>query len=82
VAGSIPERDGEKLYNTCTVWNPCGDLIAHHRKIHLFDIDIPTMKFKESETLSPGGKLTTFVCDDVKVGLGICYDVRFEELAR
>ena len=33
IGGSIPERDGDKLYNTCTVWNPQGDMIAKHRKV-------------------------------------------------
>ncbi|KAJ1670661.1 Omega-amidase nit3, partial [Spiromyces aspiralis] len=41
VGGSIPEHasDSGELYNTCTVWNPEGEMIAKHRKIHLFDID-------------------------------------------
>lgn len=42
LAGSIPERDEDgKLYNTSTVYSPTGELIATHRKVHLFDIDIP-----------------------------------------
>ncbi|KAG9077013.1 hypothetical protein FS749_011151 [Ceratobasidium sp. UAMH 11750] len=43
LGGSIPERDESdgKLYNTSTVYNPSGDLVALHRKVHLFDIDIP-----------------------------------------
>ena len=41
IGGSIPERDGDNLYNTLTVWNPQGELIQTHRKMHLFDIDIP-----------------------------------------
>jgi hypothetical protein len=55
VGGSFPEREGDKLYNTCYVFNKEGDMLARHRKIHLFDIDIPgKITFKESETLSPG----------------------------
>ena len=55
VGGSFPEREGDKLYNTCYVFNKDGDMLARHRKIHLFDIDIPgKITFKESETLSPG----------------------------
>lgn len=42
VGGSIPERDNSgKLFNTCTVWSPQGNLLAKYRKIHLFDIDVP-----------------------------------------
>ena len=41
IGGSIPERDGDKLYNTCCVFNNKGEMIEKFRKIHLFDIDIP-----------------------------------------
>ncbi|KAF5301208.1 hypothetical protein FQA39_LY10794 [Lamprigera yunnana] len=83
IGGSIPERDDGKLYNTCTVWNPQGQIIAKYRKMHLFDIDIPGgITFKESESLSAGNELVTFEIGDVKFGIGICYDMRFEELAK
>ena len=48
------------------------------RKIHLFDIDIPgKIKFKESDALSPGNDLLTFDTPFAKIGLGICYDIRY-----
>ncbi|KAJ2504946.1 Omega-amidase nit3 [Coemansia sp. RSA 2049] len=84
VGGSIPEREAatESLYNTCTVWNPEGLLIATHRKAHLFDIDFPgKIVFKESEVLKPGNKVTEFATPWGKFGVGICYDIRFPELA-
>ena len=82
IGGSIPERHNDKLYNTSLVFSPIGELIATHRKVHLFDIDIPgKIKFKESEVLSPGNKLTTFDTQYGKLGLAICYDVRFPEMA-
>ncbi|PVU94631.1 hypothetical protein BB559_002953 [Furculomyces boomerangus] len=61
--GSIPEVEEStgKYYNTCTVWNTSGELVAVHRKVHLYDVDVPNKaKFKESDVLSPGNKLTTF----------------------
>ncbi|KAJ8672585.1 hypothetical protein QAD02_003844 [Eretmocerus hayati] len=83
IGGSIPEKDGDKLFNTCTVWNTSGQLIAKHRKMHLFDIDIKgKMTFRESDTLSAGEQLTTFNIGPWLVGVGICYDIRFEEMAR
>ena len=41
VGGSIPERDGESIFNTCIVVDPNGQIIVKHRKVHLFDIDVP-----------------------------------------
>ncbi|XP_042337233.1 omega-amidase NIT2-like, partial [Plectropomus leopardus] len=83
VGGSIPEEDGGKLYNSCTVFGPDGELILKHRKIHLFDIDVPgKIRFQESETLTPGHSLSMFETPFCKVGVGICYDMRFAELAQ
>jgi omega-amidase len=85
VGGSIPEYvpETKKYYNTSLVFSPAGDLIASHRKTHLFDIDIPgKIKFKESEVLSPGDKVTVLELPGYgKIGLAICYDIRFPELA-
>lgn len=85
VGGSIPEKDGasDKIFNTSLTFDPQGEIIASHRKAHLFDIDIPNgITFKESVTLSAGNKSTVFKLGDFgNVGLGICYDIRFPELA-
>ncbi|XP_007249145.3 omega-amidase NIT2 [Astyanax mexicanus] len=83
VGGSIPEEDGGKLFNTCSVFGPDGKILVKHRKIHLFDIDVPgKIRFQESETLSPGCSLSMFETPFCKVGVGICYDMRFAELAQ
>ncbi|XP_069744817.1 omega-amidase NIT2 isoform X2 [Narcine bancroftii] len=83
IGGSIPEEDDGKLYNTCTVFAPNGSMLLKYRKIHLFDIDVPgKIRFQESETLSPGSSLCTFDTPYCKVGIGICYDMRFTELAQ
>lgn len=64
------------------MYSPEGDLIALHRKVHLFDIDIPgKITFKESETLTGGSSLNFFDTDFARIGLGICYDIRFPEMA-
>lgn len=84
VGGSIAERDTDtgNLYNTSCVFDPSGAMIAKHRKVHLFDISVPGgITFKESETLSAGSSITSFRCNDTEIGLGICYDIRFPELA-
>ncbi|KAK6927241.1 Carbon-nitrogen hydrolase [Dillenia turbinata] len=82
VGGSISERSGGRLYNTCCVFNTEGKLIAKHRKIHLFDIDIPgKITFQESKTLTPGETPTIVDTEVGRIGIGICYDMRFQELA-
>ncbi|KAB8273379.1 carbon-nitrogen hydrolase [Aspergillus minisclerotigenes] len=85
VGGSIPELEPttKKYYNTSLVFSPTGSLIGTHRKTHLFDIDIPgKITFKESEVLSPGNQLTILDLPDYgKIGLAICYDIRFPEAA-
>lgn len=82
VGGSIPEKDSGKLFNTCTVWNPQGNFVGKYSKIHLFDIDIPGgITFKESDSLSPGQSISVIDVGACKLGIGICYDLRFQELA-
>lgn len=64
------------------IFSPSGDILAKHRKMHLFDIDIPgKITFKESDTLSAGDSLTMFDTPYGKCGVGICYDMRFPHLA-
>lgn len=83
VAGSIPEKDNNKIYNTSYVFDRQGKKIGKHRKVHLFDIDIKGKQtFKESDTLSAGNKATVFETEFGKIGLCICYDFRFPELSR
>ncbi|WJZ84910.1 hypothetical protein VitviT2T_004484 [Vitis vinifera] len=82
VGGSIPERCGDQLYNTCCVFGSDGKLKAKHRKIHLFDINIPgKITFMESKTLTAGGSPTIVDTEVGRIGIGICYDIRFSELA-
>ncbi|KAK5109914.1 hypothetical protein LTR62_006403 [Meristemomyces frigidus] len=85
VGGSIPEywAEAKKYYNTNLTFGPDGKLLAMHRKVHLFDIDIPgKITFRESEVLSPGNKVTIVDLPEYgKIAVAICYDVRFPELA-
>ena len=83
VCGSLPEKSVGRFYNSCPVFGPDGALLCVHRKVHLFDMDIPgKCTFKESEVLTPGKSLTMFKVRNWKIGLGICYDMRFEEFAK
>lgn len=70
------------MYNTCVVLNTDGNIIAKHRKVHLFDIDIPgKITFKESDSLSSGNNITVVSTPWGPLGVGICYDIRFPEFA-
>jgi len=85
VGGSIPEYETntKKYYNTSLTFNPEGKLLATHRKVHLFDIDIPgKISFHESDVLSPGNKVTLIDLPEYgRIAVAICYDIRFPELA-
>lgn len=84
-AGSMLERveEHDKLYNTTLVFDPVGDICARYRKIHLFDVDLAGQKaYRESDTIEPGDEIVAFDLDGTKVGLAICYDLRFPELFR
>ncbi len=83
-AGSMPERGAEGgVYNTAYVFAPDGRQIAKHRKAHLFDINVVGGQyFKESDTLTAGNEVTVFDTEFGRMGLCVCYDFRFPELAR
>jgi len=85
VGGSIPEYETstKNYYNTSLTFNPEGKLLATHRKVHLFDIDIPgKISFHESDVLSPGNKVTLIDLPEYgRIAVAICYDIRFPELA-
>ena len=83
VGGSIPELDGDNVYNTSFVFDRKGNQIARHRKVHLFDIDIMgKQRFFESETFKAGEDITVFDTEFGKMGLMICFDIRFPEICR
>lgn len=83
LAGSIPEREDDRLYNTSYLFDKNGQILAKHRKMHLFDIDVKDkITFKESDVLTAGDDFTLADTEFGKIGIGICYDVRFVELAR
>jgi len=85
VAGSISERiDGEdKLRNTSLHYGPDGELKAAYRKIHMFDVEISGVEYRESDNEDPGDEaVLTATSDGVEIGLTVCYDLRFPELYR
>jgi predicted amidohydrolase len=85
IAGGIPERSDDPLrpYNACAVFSPDGALAGKYRKIHLFNVDLPDgTKQHESGSNLAGNEAVVVEIDGWKVGLSICYDMRFPELYR
>jgi predicted amidohydrolase len=85
VAGSFLERiDGsERVANTCVHVDATGTVRATYRKIHMFDVDVEGRAYRESEIEEPGTEIVVSeTASGVKLGLSICYDVRFPELYR
>lgn len=83
VGGSVPEKFEDKIYNTTYVFGRDGQCIAKYRKNHLFDVDISGgQKFSESDTLTDGEGITTFETEFGRMGVMICFDIRFAAFAK
>jgi predicted amidohydrolase len=86
VGGGMPEvvpGDPGRAYNTAVAIDPAGEIVASYRKIHLFDVDIPGgAVLRESDATRAGDQLGVAEIGGARVGLSICYDVRFPELYR
>jgi predicted amidohydrolase len=84
VGGSIAERrEGrEKLSNTCVVFDPQGEIAAVYRKIHMFDVEVGGVVYRESESEEPGDGPLACEVEGWRLGLTVCYDLRFPELYR
>jgi len=84
VAGSMAERvEGrEKLFNTSVLIGPEGEIAAVYRKIHMFDVDVGGVSYRESATEDPGDEIVLAKAGAVPLGMTVCYDLRFPELYR
>jgi predicted amidohydrolase len=81
----MPERssDPQRPFNTCAVVAPDGALVARYRKVHLFDVEVGDgQRYCESASTTPGAEPVVVSVRGFKVGLSVCYDVRFPELYR
>ncbi len=83
IGGTIAELCDDNVYNTAFCFGKDGSIIGKHRKVHLFDIDVAgKFRFMESDTLTAGDSTTVIDTEFCKIGVAICYDVRFPELFR
>ncbi len=84
VAGSFAERTADgRIHNTSLHISPSGDIRASYRKIHMFDVTIDGIDYRESEHEDPGDEIVLSRTDDgLELGLTVCYDLRFPELYR
>jgi predicted amidohydrolase len=83
LAGSVSEQgpDG-KAFNTSVLIGPGGDDLAAYRKIHMFDVDVDGIAYRESDHEEPGGEIVVASLPQASLGLSVCYDLRFPELYR
>jgi predicted amidohydrolase len=84
IGGTLPIRAEQagRVRNACCVWGPTGDRVARYDKIHLFSFDNGQERYDEARVLEAGTEPVTFDADGLRVGLAICYDLRFPELFR
>jgi len=84
IGGSVPlECDSaKKVFNSCLVFDDKGKQVARYDKIHLFGLDLGNEKYREETTIQPGDTVTVVDTPFGRLGLSICYDLRFPELYR
>ncbi|MDR0480758.1 MAG: carbon-nitrogen hydrolase family protein, partial [Gallionellaceae bacterium] len=84
VGGSIPLKAStpDKVLNTCLVFDDKGEQRARYDKIHLFGLDLGNEHYHEASTIEPGKQVVTLDSPFGRIGLSICYDLRFPELYR
>ena len=84
LAGSIAERrpGADRLFNTSCLIDPAGELMATYSKLHMFDVDVGGVSYRESEREQPGDEVVLADVGGVELGLSVCYDLRFPELYR
>lgn len=84
VGGTVPIRSSEsgKVFAACLLFNSQGELVTRYDKIHLFDVNVENESYTESETITPGDKIVVADTPFGRLGLAVCYDLRFPELFR
>jgi len=83
LAGSVCESGhAGRAFNTSVLIGPDGEDLAAYRKIHMFDVDVGGVSYRESEHEEPGEEIVVAPVGDISVGLSVCYDLRFPELYR
>ena len=82
LAGSIAARGDERAQNTSVLVGPDGSDLAVYRKIHMFDVDVGGVSYRESAFEDPGSEIVTASLGEAELGLTVCYDLRFPELYR
>ena len=81
-ASSSAVEGDDKLRNTSVLFGPDGDARAVYRKIHMFDVEVGGIAYRESDVEAPGDEIVVADAGELKLGLAVCYDLRFPELFR
>jgi nitrilase len=84
VGGSIPlvANAADKVRNACLIFDEHGERVAHYDKIHLFGLELGNESYNEAKTIEPGNEVIVVDSPFGRIGLAVCYDLRFPELFR
>lgn len=84
LAGSFVERvpGSDRFENASLLLDPAGEIVARYAKMHMFDVDVAGVSYRESDIERGGRELVVTAVDDVPLGMSVCYDLRFPELYR
>lgn len=82
IGGSIPFKEGTKIYNRCFVLSPSGEILGYYDKTHLMELHLSHIDYQEKDVFEKGNSLMTLDTDKGKIGICICYDIRFPLMAK
>ena len=82
IAGTVANRRNDKIYNTSLLFDRSGAVVGSYDKVHLFDVLDAAAGEQESDLITRGDKIFTYDADFGKIGIMVCYDIRFPEMAR
>jgi predicted amidohydrolase len=83
IGSAMVRRPDGKAANRSVLVNPSGEIAATYDKLHMFDVDLPSgERYRESSTFEPGDRAVVAKVDSLRLGLSVCYDLRFPALYR
>ena len=82
IGGSVAAKEGDRIVNRSLNFSPKGEDLGHYDKMHLFSCDLTNKRIDEADIYTPGKKSKIIHIEPLKIGLGICFDLRYPEMSR